>query len=87
MKGRTDWEDILKWLLPVWFIILFSQIFFPIATDDVWQDGENCIMEWVECEPDDRVGDCTVFTEKVITGPYYNKTEELKVTLKKEVCK
>lgn len=63
--------------------MIFAPLFFGGNNTD---DQENCTLEWVECDPDDRVGDCQIFKEEITKGAYYNQTTEIEITLKKQVC-
>ena len=49
-------------------------------------NAEECELEWVDCTDDDRIGDCEEHTEEIVTGPYWNETTEIKITLRKQIC-
>lgn len=85
MKGRSD-ENWIFWGV----IIVSSVIWLPILTGLISSSDDNnhdCELEWVECTDDDKVSDCEIYEKEVITGPYWNETKDIKITLRKQVCR
>ena len=66
-------------------ILLFLPSTINILSDDVIE--KPCELEWVECTDEDTIGDCEIEEQLIETGPYWNRTTETKLTLRKQVCK
>jgi hypothetical protein len=81
-----DFEDLLIPMLGLLMVVIFLPGFLGAVTSND-SDQEDCVLEWVECNDTDLVGNCTIHEETIVTGPYWNETTETKVTLIKQACK
>lgn len=81
----TDFEDLLIPALVIFLGVMFLPAILGFGGNG--DEQEECELEWVECTDDDLIGDCELFEETITIGPYWNKTTETKITLRKQVCK
>jgi len=77
-------------MLVIGVLFLSSSIFIlPIILSgfSITFDNGECELKWVDCTDNDKIGDCEEQTEEIVSGPYWNKTTETKITFRKQVCK
>lgn len=66
---------------------MFLNVFGNNSSTDVDVEQPDCLdYEWQECQDNDRVGDCEIYQKCEEVGPYFNKTTECELILRKKVC-